>query len=93
MKIESDKKRGRGRPPVGISDTGKPALMSQYPKLCVYLPPLLKARLNAAAHIAGEPAWKLVNLAIENYLMSLPKADRTVLDALAGRLKENPKFQ
>lgn len=93
MKAETKKERGRGRPPVGTDEKGKPALMSQYPKLCVYLPPLLKAKLSAAAHISGKPAWQLVNVALENYLASLPKADKVVLEALAGRLKENPKYQ
>jgi len=91
QKATQEAKRKRGRPRRGEMDAaGKPELISEYPKLAVYMRPDLKNQLTAAAVITGIPAWKLVNLAIEKYLREeLSRADRAALTVVADRVAAN----
>ena len=78
----SETKRGRGRP------KKQEPLISGFPKMTVYMEPVLKAQLHAAAAILGLPAWKVANDAVREYIERLPKADREALHGLAERLQE-----
>jgi len=79
MKSEMTK-RGPGRPPKSETDR-----ISERPKMAVYLPPLLKGKLLDAAHVLNRPAYELIEVALEQYLAALPKADRDALEILSAR--------
>lgn len=66
-------------------------MISEYPKMATYMPPALKSQLKAASLIQGIPAWKIINLALEQYLGAMPKADRAALDAVTERLAAKGK--
>jgi hypothetical protein len=86
VSMKSETKRGPGRPPK--SETDK---ISDRPKMAVYLPPMLKGKLLDAAHVLNKPAYELIEIALEAYLGSLPKADREALEILSARRSAHSK--
>jgi hypothetical protein len=61
---------------------------SKYPKLTIYFKPAAKSKLDALGALTGLPAWRIIDLAFERYLASIPEEDRTVIDVITKRKQE-----
>jgi hypothetical protein len=79
------KERGRPRKPEGAF------MVSQLPKTMVYMTPVLRAQLTAAANILQKPIYVIVGEALEAWLKQLPKGDRDALEMLAERISKREK--
>jgi len=77
-------KKTMGRPPSGEDGS----LVSEYPKLTITMRTETKARLEALRSLQREPAWKIIDAALESYFKALPLKDRKALETIADRLKD-----
>jgi predicted DNA-binding protein len=75
--------RGRGRPATGLQAGER---VSDYARMTIRLPPVTKARLEAAAMLTGRPAWRIILEGIDQVLAALPPTDRALIDKLAKRV-------
>lgn len=73
-----------GRPPAG--DSGE--MVSEYPKLTISMKTDTKAKLEALRSITREPAWKIIDAALEGYFKSLSPKDRKALETVAERVHD-----
>lgn len=71
-----------GRPPAG--EHGE--MVSEYPKLTISMKADTKARLEALRSITREPAWKIIDTALDEYFKGLPSKDRKALETVAVRV-------
>ena len=70
-----------GRPPAG--DLGQK--VSGYSQMTVRLPQATKARLDAIAGMTGMPLWRVIDRALNAYVIGLPLHERRVLVQLQER--------
>lgn len=75
-------KKRMGRPPAG--EGGE--MVSEYPKLTISMKAETKARLEALRSITREPAWKIIDAALEEYFRALSSKDRKAIEAVADRV-------
>lgn len=76
------KNKRTGRPPSGEDGS----MVSEYPKLTITMKADTKARLEALRSITREPAWKIIDLALEEYFRSLPQKDRKTVETVSKSL-------
>jgi hypothetical protein len=88
MPQETIGKRKRGRQPEGVAKDGTPEMVSRYPRFTLSMTPTTKARLEAAAMLTGQSAWKVVEQALVSFVERLPPEDRKAIEAMARRIEE-----
>jgi hypothetical protein len=91
MKImaRSTKKTTRlGRPASGL----RGEKVSEYPQVMIRLPRQTKDALDALSGATGTPIWRLIDVAVSQYIHTLPEAQRKLvsgvqdLRAIKGKL-------
>jgi hypothetical protein len=75
MAKASRKSTRSGRPATGV----RGEKVSEYPQLMIRLPQPTKAALDALSGATGTPIWRLVDIAVENYIDSLPEGQRRLI--------------
>jgi len=76
------KTKRTGRPPSGEDGS----MVSEYPKLTITMKANTKARLEALRSLTREPAWKIIDSALEAYFDSLPQKDQKTLKTVASKV-------
>lgn len=64
-----------GRPATGL----RGEKVSEYPQVMIRLPQPTKDALDALSGATGTPIWRLIDLAVESYIKSLPDAQRRLV--------------
>ena len=67
-----------GRPPAGIGGEK----VAEYPQVSVRVPPHVRAMFNAVSAVRGQPHWRIMMEAIDNYVDSLSPADRRAVEQM-----------
>ena len=68
-----------------VSRLGRPASglrgekVSEYPQVMIRLPQQTKAALDALSGATGTPIWRLIDIAVEAYIKSLPESQRRLV--------------
>ena len=68
---------GPGRPPAGLDG----ARVADYPQISVRVPPAVRKTLNAVSAVHGQPHWRVMMEALQNYVESLPSSERRSVKA------------
>ena len=64
--------------------------ISDFSRMTIYISPTQKAQLQGAAVLLQKPAWKVLSLALEQFIASLPKEERQALNLFADAMR-SPK--
>jgi hypothetical protein len=64
-----------GRPAAGLQGEK----VSEYPQVMIRLPHPTKAALDALSGATGTPIWRLIDLAVDAYIKSLPESQRRLV--------------
>jgi CheY-like chemotaxis protein/predicted DNA-binding protein len=80
--MRTETRRRRGRPPAGELPDER---VSDYPQLSLRVPSATMDRLQAIAEITGEPQWKVLSAAVNQYIDELPADRRQLLHELLNR--------
>jgi hypothetical protein len=76
MMAKGDKKSRRmGRPATGL----RGEKVSEYPQVMIRLPQPTKAALDALSGATGVPIWRLIDIAVANYIDGLPESQRRLI--------------
>ncbi len=86
-KLDGSSGRSPGRRPTGVSASGKPELVSNYPKLTISMKPASKARLEALSALTRQPAWRIVDEALKQYMETIPADDKWAIEGMAKRIE------
>lgn len=68
-----------------VSRLGRPASglrgekVSEYPQVMIRLPQPTKAALDALSGATGTPIWRLIDMAVDAYIKSLPESQRRLV--------------
>ncbi len=85
--FDKDRPSRPGRPPAGVGENGKPERVSKYPKLTVSMKPATKARLEAYSTLTRQPAWRIIEAALNHYLESIPADDKWAVEGMVKRMQ------
>lgn len=77
---------GYGESMTNKRQSDKTVKVSEMPKLTITMRPETKARLEALRSINREPAWKIIDDALEAHFKSLSLKDRRALEMLSERI-------
>jgi hypothetical protein len=80
--MPTPQRRRAGRPPAGLQG----AASSRYPQLTLRVPPATKDTLTALCALRRLPAWRVVDLALEEYVKGLSPAERRAVEGLVGQM-------
>ena len=75
MMSKSSRKARLGRPAAGM----RGEKVSEYPQVMIRLPQPTKAALDALSGATGTPIWRLIDMAVDVYIRSLPEAQRRLV--------------
>ena len=64
-----------GRPAAGL----RVEKVSEYPQVMIRLPQQTKAALDALSGATGTPIWRLIDIAVDAYIKSLPESQRRLV--------------
>ena len=64
-----------GRPASGV----RGEKVSDYPQVMIRLPQQTKAALDALSGATGTPIWRLIDMAVDAYIKSLPDSQRRLV--------------
>jgi hypothetical protein len=64
-----------GRPATGVDGER----VSDYPQVMIRLPKPTKTALEALSGATGTPIWRLIDLAVDCYIKSLPESQRRLI--------------
>ena len=70
--------RKRGRPPTGVNQ-GKPAKMSEYSRLSLFIEPDLRSEVEALAAMKAKPVWQIIDEALRKLIDDLSSSDKQFL--------------
>ncbi len=62
-------------------------MVSNYPKLTISMKPITKAKLEAYSTLARQPAWRIVDDALKQYLEMIPPEDKWAVEGMAKRIE------
>ena len=75
MSKPSKKSPRMGRPATGL----RGEKVSEYPQVMIRLPQPTKAALDALSGATGTPIWRLIDVAVDLYIKSLPESQRRLV--------------
>lgn len=78
MPRQTKKPARLGRPASGIHGEK----VSEYPQVMIRLPRQTKNALDALSAATGTPIWRLIDLAVGNYIRALPDGQRKLVDGV-----------
>src|SRR5688500_6298429 len=84
MEIATDMKT-MPRPTKKATRLGRPASglhgekVSEYPQVMIRLPRQTKDALDALSAATGTPIWRLIDVAVSNYIHALPEGQRKLV--------------
>ena len=86
-KLDDPAVRSAGRRPTGVTADGKPELVSNYPKLTISMKPASKARLEALSALTRQPAWRIIDEALKQYMNTIAAEDKWAIEGMAKRIE------
>jgi hypothetical protein len=86
MMSKSPRKAPRvGRPATGL----RGEKVSDYPQVMIRLPQATKDALDALSGATGTPIWRLIDVAVDTYIKSLPETQRRLIAGVRDWRAEN----
>jgi hypothetical protein len=75
----------------GAADDGRFEYTSKFPKLTICFPPSAKARLDTIGVLSKQPAWRILDRALLEYVRTLAPQDQALINAVVLRMEEKER--